>query len=207
MTHSMPAPTTVVFDLGKVLLDFDYALAARRFAPLTPFSAEAIKTNLVGVDLLHRYEVGELTTPRFFQEIQKTFRYRGDFAQFARDFGDIFTEIPEIIRLHARVRQQGLPTFILSNTNELAVEHIRRHYPFFAGFEGYVLSYEQRSMKPEPRIYEVLEEMSGAARDQIVYIDDHRPNVEAALARGWQAVHHQTPAETVARVEQVLGLG
>ena len=203
----MPAPTTVVFDLGKVLLDFDYTIAARRFAPLTPFSAEEIKTSLLGVDLLFRYERGELQTPQFFAEIQKTFQYRGTFDRFARDFGDIFTEIPEMIRLHARVRARRLPTYILSNTNEMAVLHIRRHYPFIAGFDCYVLSYEQRCMKPEPRIYEILEEMSGASRDQIVYIDDHSPNVQAALARGWQAVQHQTPLVTIARVEQLLGLG
>ena len=54
-----------------------------------------------------------------------------------------------MIQLHAALRQQGIPTYIFSNTNELAVSHIRRTFPFFANFDGYILSYEHGAMKPD----------------------------------------------------------
>jgi FMN phosphatase YigB (HAD superfamily) len=41
----------------------------------------------------------------------------------------------------AALRANGIPTCIFSNTNPIAVRHIRTAFPFFANFDGYVLSY------------------------------------------------------------------
>ena len=201
----MPTPTIAVFDLGKVLVDFDYLIATRRLSQQSALAADPLKARLLAEDLLHRYELGELSTLEFFEKVRQTIQYRGSFAQFAADFADIFTEIPEMIQLHARLRARAFPLYLLSNTNELAVQHIRRHFPFFAGFDGYALSYEQRAMKPQPRLYEVVERMSGGRGAQILYLDDFPPNVTAALARGWQAILHQTPAQSIAQVTRLLG--
>jgi HAD superfamily hydrolase (TIGR01509 family) len=105
--------------------------------------------------------------------------------------------MPEMVGLHQQLRASGVPTFILSNTNELAVGHIRARYPFFAGFDGYSLSYEQRSMKPDARIYEAVEEMSGCRGAELLYLDDRPENVAAGAARGWQAIEHVDPAVTL----------
>jgi len=62
-----------------------------------------------------------------------------------------------MIELHAGLWKQKIPTYIFSNTNEIAVGHIRRSFPFFTAFDGYILSYEVGAMKPGPKIYEALE--------------------------------------------------
>ncbi len=69
-----------------------------------------------------------------------------------------------MIELHAELRQRGFKTYIFSNTNDLAIEHIRRNFPFFQNFDGYIFSYEVKSMKPGPAIYEALERMARPAR-------------------------------------------
>ena len=66
-----------------------------------------------------------------------------------------------MVQLQAALRQRGLPTYVFSNTNELAAEHIRRNFPFYANFDGYILSYEHGAMKPDARLYEVVERQSG----------------------------------------------
>ncbi len=58
-----------------------------------------------------------------------------------------------MIALHAELRGRGVPTYIFSNTNDLAIEHIRRNFPFFKNFVGYIYSYEIGAMKPDARIY------------------------------------------------------
>ena len=103
------------------------------------------------------------------------------------------------------MRQHGFQTWIFSNTNELAVQHIRTKYPFFANFDGYVLSYEQKSMKPDSGIYDVVEKMTGCRSAEILYIDDRLENIEAGAARGWRVILQETPEKTLAQV-QAMGL-
>ena len=116
--------------------------------------------------------------------------------EFGEFFADIFTAIPPMIEIHAGLRRRGIPTYIFSNTNDLAVEHIRRNFPFFRDFDGYIYSYEVGAMKPEAKIYEVLEKLAGRRGADIVYLDDRPENVAAGAARGWRTILHETPEKT-----------
>jgi len=120
-------------------------------------------------------------------------------------FADIFTPMQPMIELHAAIRQKGFPTWIFSNTNELAVQSIRKHFPFFAHFNGYILSYEHGAMKPDAKLYEVVERETGRSAGEILYLDDRPENIEAGKARGWQAVLHESPEKTKGALEK-LGL-
>ncbi|MGH7970055.1 MAG: HAD-IA family hydrolase, partial [Limisphaerales bacterium] len=141
----------------------------------------------------------------FYKEVCDATGYCGAFEEFATTFGDIFVPITPMVDLQATLRRNGLPTFIFSNTNELAVNHIRRVFPFFAGFDGYILSYEHGAMKPQPALYEVVERQSGHRGPELLYIDDRPENIEAGAQRGWQVILQETPEKTLAAIEK-LGL-
>ena len=106
--------------------------------------------------------------------------------------------------LHAELRSKKIPTYIFSNTNDMAIEHIRQAFPFFANFDGYIFSYEVRAMKPAAKIYEELEKMSGKRGAEVLYLDDRQENVDAGAARGWQVILQTEPAKSRAAIE---GLG
>lgn len=194
----------VVFDIGKVLLDFDYRRAAMKLAAGTKLGGDEVKKILDHSPLLFSYETGHMTSEQFYREVAAAVGFTGDFQQFAGCFCDIFTPIDEIIDLHSRLRQRGMPTYICSNTNPLAVDHMRRCFPFLKDFDGYVFSYEHGAMKPDPKIYEVVESMTGRRGPALLYIDDRLENIEAAQARDWQAIHHQTPTLTLDRVRHLV---
>lgn len=199
-TATSPTPTAVVFDLGKVLLEFDYGIVARRLAAHSGRDAEQIRGLLDQSPLLFRFESGQMTNDEFFREVSALTGYTGAFDEFADIFGDIFAPIAPMIDLHAQLRARGVPTFIFSNTNGLAVRHIRASYPFFAGFTDYIYSHEAGAMKPDHRIYEIVERCTGRRSAELLYIDDRKENVDAGHARGWRVVHHQTPEQTIAAV-------
>jgi HAD superfamily hydrolase (TIGR01509 family) len=201
----MTKPSIVVFDLGKVLVDFDYSIAGRRLAAQSDMSPDEVQKYLDHSPLLYRYETGLLTRREFFAEVQQATGFRGSLEEFGSFFADIFSEMPAMIALHAELRRKGIPTYIFSNTNDLAIEHIRQAFPFFANFDGYVLSYEVRAMKPAARIYEALEEVSGKRGAEVLYLDDRRENVEAGAARGWQVILQTEPGLSCATVAK-LGL-
>jgi FMN phosphatase YigB (HAD superfamily) len=197
----MSLPKAVIFDLGRVLLDFDYRIALGRLAERCALSRDELGQLLDQSPLLHRYESGQLSDEQFFAEFQSAAGFRGDLASFASTFGDIFAPIEPMVRLHADLCARGVPTFVFSNTNNLAVRHIREAYPFFAQFRGYVLSYQHGAMKPDPRLYEVVERTTGCAGPELFYLDDRPENIEVAQPRGWQAVVHVSPAASRHAIE------
>lgn len=201
----MPTPTIVVFDLGKVLVDFDYTIAARKLAEHCGQPPEEVKKHLDYSPVLLRYESGLMTREEFFGVVRELTGFRGPIDMFASFFADIFWEIPRMIAIQAALRRNRIPTYIFSNTNDLAIEHIRRNFPFFANFDGYILSYEVRAMKPDAKIYEELEHLAGKQGAEILYLDDRQENVDAGAVRGWQVILQTDPEKSVAAMKQ-LGL-
>ena len=193
-----------MFDLGKVLVDFDYGIAARKLAERSAAPANEIRLLIDQSPLLFRYESAGMTTQQFFEEVRQRIRFTGTFDEFAAAFADIFTEIPEMTRLHEEVRARGLPTLVLSNTNEIAIAHVRQNFPFFAHFTNYVFSFEHGVLKPEPRIYEIAEQQSGCREGEILFLDDKPENVEGGARRGWRTICHSSPSESIKAVRDWL---
>ena len=198
----METPKIIVFDLGKVLVDFDYSIAIPRIAAHGTLSVAGIKTFFFQSHLLVDYESGRLTRLEFYEQARRVTGFQGTLEEFGEFFADIFTAIPPMIELHAGLHRRGIPTYIFSNTNDLAVEHVRRNFPFLRDFDGYIYSHEVKAMKPDPKIYEALEKLTGRRGAEILYIDDRPENVAGGAARGWRTILHETPEKTRMAVEK-----
>jgi glucose-1-phosphatase len=198
----MKPENIVVFDLGKVLLDFDYSIALPRLATHSTLPADDIRKFFFHSPVLLDYESGQLTRQEFFELTRQAIGFQGTIETFGGFFADIFTEIPPMIELHAELRRRGVPTYIFSNTNDLAIEHVRRNFPFFANFDGYIYSYEVKAMKPDRKIYEALEKLASRHGADLVYLDDRPENVAGGAARGWRTILHETPEKTRAAMER-----
>jgi putative hydrolase of the HAD superfamily len=198
-------PSVVVFDLGKVLLDFDYEIAARKISSRGTVTLGQARQLMESSPLATRFESGLMTNEQFAVEVCSACGFSGTLNDFYAAFADIFWEIKPMIAMQAALRAGGIPTYIFSNTNDIAIAHIRRRYPFFAHFDGYVLSYEQGDRKPDSKIYAALERMAGRTGGAILYLDDRAENVQAGLDRGWRALVHETPKKTIPALRN-LGL-
>lgn len=190
----------VVFDLGNVLLYFDYGILIRKLAPFCNLDEAGLHRLINQSPLLYQFETGLLTNDQFFEAVSAEAGYTGSRDQFDTAFGNIFRPEERMIELNRRLRRAGIKTYIFSNTNDIAVTHIRAAYPFFAEFDGWIFSHEAKSMKPDARIYELLERESGLSGARLLYIDDRKENIDAGAARGWQVVWHQDVERTLAAV-------
>lgn len=198
-------PKIVVFDLGKVLLNFDYRIAARRIAERSRSDWPTVQKHLDHSPSLYRYETGLMTRQEFYEAACREIGFTGTVDEFGSFFADIFWPIEPMVMLHAELRGKGIPTYIFSNTNDLAMEHINRNFPFMRDFEAHILSYEVGAMKPAVKIYEVLERVSDRRGAEILYLDDRPENVDAGAARGWQVILQTTPENSRACMVE-LGL-
>jgi FMN phosphatase YigB (HAD superfamily) len=196
----------IIFDLGKVLVDFDYTIAARKIAARGTKTPADLHSFLGSSPLLVEYECGRISRRDVYEAVRAVTGFLGPLEEFGGYFAEIFSPIPDMIKLQAELRQRGFQTYIFSNTNDLAVEHVRNDFPFFKNFDGYIFSYEVGAMKPQPAIYAAMEKMAGRREADLIYIDDRPENIAAGQARGWRTVLHETPEQT-RQALSVMGLG
>lgn len=197
--------TAVVFDLGGVLIDVQYTRAIEQLRARCSADADRLQQALRSASSLQRFECGELTPREFHAAFCDVGRLDIGFEAFCAVYCDIFEPVPQMIEAHRQARARGIETYIFSNTSELHLEHIRRHYPFVSQFDGYFLSYELGVMKPDDAAYTAVEKTIGCPARQLLYIDDRVENFEAGARRGWHALHHTDAEATIARLRS-LGL-
>ncbi len=90
-------------------------------------------------------------------------------------------------KLLRALRTRGVPVFALSNFGTDSFEIAKSVYPVLAEFDRAYISGHMGVIKPDPEIYERLENDCGVAPQRLLFADDRLNNIEAALARGWQA--------------------
>ena len=103
----------------------------------------------------------------------------------------------------AGLRGHGLKTGILSNSGPGARER-ERHHGFEAIVDALVYSHEVGLKKPDPAIYELTVRRLGVAGEEIAFLDNWLPAIEAAQAAGWHGVLHEDTESSIADLERLI---
>ena len=181
----------ILFDLGKVLIHFDFERGYRAMEGLCPYAAAEIPRRLLGTGLVERFETGLIEPRDFVAELSAILDLKMDYARFCEIWSGIFTEplIPErmLEGLAARYR-----LVLISNTNAIHFESIRGRYALLRHFHSLVLSYEVKAMKPQQEIFRAALEAAGCRAKECFYTDDIAEYVAAARRMGIDAVQFQS---------------
>jgi putative hydrolase of the HAD superfamily len=178
----------IFFDLGKVLIHFDFRRGYRALEGLCPYTAAEIPRRLAGTGLVERFETGRVEPRDFVDQICRILELKVDFDQFSVIWSSIFTDIliPQSM-LEGLGRRYRL--VLVSNTNALHFEMIRQTYgSLLRYFDQLVLSYEVHAMKPMPEIFQAAVDAAGCRPDECFYTDDIVAYTEAAKRMGIDAV-------------------
>jgi len=196
----------VVFDLGGVLIDFDFNLINRRIAELTGLQPEEIRGRLTTCSGFFDFECGRINETEFHACVEQTLERRIPYATFHELWNSIFSaEIAPTVALVGQLRKQRIKVGLLSNTNVLHFEFLKPRLPVLSEIEHVFTSHEIGWRKPEPQAYQhVLNEMKVPAA-QAVFVDDLIENIEGAKKVGMFGVHASS-AENVAAGLRGLGL-
>jgi FMN phosphatase YigB (HAD superfamily) len=206
----------VIFDIGGVLLDYDFELAVRAAMPLSGLTAEEIRRRLFGsgdyAGTEHRSEVldfecGKISGEEFHAFVQQLLGCRMPYAAFCDAWNCIFKrEIGPTVALARQLQaRKGLKVGALSNTNVIHFEFIRQRWSVLQEITYIYASHEIKRRKPDPECYHhVLRDM-GVAASRTVFIDDFAHNVAAARAVGMKGIH-ATDTEAVRKGLAELGL-
>jgi FMN phosphatase YigB (HAD superfamily) len=177
----------LIFDLGKVIVPFDFNRGYRAMEGLCGLPAADIPKRIGTTDLVIRFETGLVEPKDFVAELSALLGLRVDYDQFCNIWSSIFlpdTLIPEAM-LESLGRKYRL--LLLSNTNAIHFTMIREQYPFVRHFDELVLSHEVKAMKPSPKIYREAIARAGCPAEECFFTDDVAAYVEAARKEGIDA--------------------
>lgn len=186
----------VIFDLGKVLIDFSVDKACRQIADLAQCAPADVRAFLFDTGLEYRFEAGEFTFDELHQQFELKMQQQIDKDQLAYASADIFSAIPESLELLRSLRAtHAIPMILLSNTNSVHWEFITRTWEIQRMFDACILSFEVRAMKPDPKIYEHALRHAGIPPSQCFFTDDIPENIAGAKRLGIDAVLFQSAAQ------------
>jgi putative hydrolase of the HAD superfamily len=181
---------TILFDLGRVLIDFDHMASARAIAGLTTRPPKEIYDLFFDSPLTRSFEEGKIPAREFFFEVKALLKLDITFERFAAIWNDIFfisTHNREALRLATSLRKR-YRVCMLSNINTLHLEYCRTHFaPVFKPFHLVFASCELGFIKPEPEIYRKALALLKAEPEEVFYTDDRKELVEVARGMGFKA--------------------
>lgn len=175
-----------LFDIGNVIVRFDYSLASAKYAERSNIEEDPIESIS---DLYVELERGDLTGIEFADRSIDRLGFDGTTDEFIEICEDIFTPNDPVWDLVRKVEGR-FPLYLLSNISEIHHKSLFRDHEIFKSFDSGIFSYEARSLKPELSIYEKAIELvgiSGIHHEKVIYIDDLEANCVAGKNAGFEA--------------------
>ncbi len=191
----------VIFDLGKVLIDFDFSsfwqsIGARIDESFLDMAEEPI--------LL--FEAGKISRSDFFEDMKKVYSFELPLTKFEELWCNVFSPMDDMIGLAKEISKK-YNVYILSNTDEIHFPYIWKNYPSLHFFKNnLMLSYELDSVKPEEDIYKNALKRFDLNPQECVMIDDRPVNALAAEKMGMRGITHRTCEETKEKLYKILTL-
>ena len=195
----------IVFDLGRVLIEFDPVTYLRGFGYPEEL-VQRLHEIVFGRDWylydrgdFHRIEDLAAATaeryPSYAEEIYAVMR--GEWVK-------IHYLKPDTADYLAELKRRGYRIYILSNLSIDSYEFVSR-YDFFHTVDGGVFSYQERSCKPEEKIYRVLLDRYGLTPEETIFLDDNPDNIAEANRLGIHGVLFTDLPAAREETERLLG--
>lgn len=187
----------IVFDFGDVFINLNKNAVVRELKKFNvdEFSDELRENN-------HKYEKGLISSEEFLSGYQQA---NPEFSkeEIKRSWNTILTDFPryrlDFIKRLSEKKEYKL--ILLSNTNEIHINWIKEHVPFFEEFrkcfDAFYLSYEINMRKPDAEIYRFVLEEHGLKAEECLFIDDTAANTQAAEELGFHTWNLEPTREDV----------
>ena len=184
-----------LFDIGHVLVDFDYQIFLDALSEATGKPCEP----LTGRDLEMHYavETGEISDAQWVDYLNQSMGVPWTLEELTQLWSRIFTKQKEGRLLFEDAKRSNVPVYLLSNIAKHHVDAIENNWPgIFEEINGKFFSYQIGVRKPHPDIYRHALNELGVEGNQCFFVDDLPDNIEAARSLGMNA--HQFIPENYA---------
>ena len=180
--------SAIVFDLGNVLIPFDYSKAINKLNEVENGLGNRFYDFFKSNYNLHReFEIGKISEKEFINKILSIVDHKIDEKTLCKYYADIFSLNEDVISL-LPIMKKNYKLFLLSNTDSIHKKYGWEKYDFLKYFDKLILSFEVGAVKPDEKIFREVEKASELPSSEHFFIDDIQEYVEGAKNVGWDAV-------------------
>jgi glucose-1-phosphatase len=191
---------TFLYDIGRVLLDFDFESSLARLLP--PEFADPHGSLSQLLSRKDDFESGLITADDYVCWALGVIGNGATSAEFRHAWQRIFTPNEPMWDKVRQLAAAGHRLILFSNTNAIHCPWLFEAYPDFSLFDGAVLSFEVGAIKPHPLIYQHAMDIHDLDPSTTLYIDDMPENIATGLEFGFHC--HQYRLDDHAAFERWL---
>ena len=92
----------------------------------------------------------------------------------------------------SKLKDKGYNLYILSNISRESYEYVKNTIDIDKVFKGGIYSYQEKLLKPDRQIYELIVNKYNLNKDETLFFDDKQKNVDAACDFGIKGVLFRT---------------
>lgn len=190
----------IIFDIGNVLLDFN--------------PKEYLKLKLKEDKIIEVYEEifkseewlmldrGTILEEEAIDIIANRSNENAELIKLSfENWYDILRPIDKNISVLRKLKESGYKVYYLSNFHLKAFENVTSKYDFFNIFDGGVVSYEEKLIKPEIEIYNKIIEKYNLNANESIFIDDMEENIEKAKEVGFKTILFKNEEELIVSLQ------
>lgn len=174
---------TFLFDIGRVLLDFDFESSLATLLP--PGSGGTRERMDLLLEKRHEFESGAIPEEEYTAWALETLGSTATPDEFRQAWRNIFTPNEAMWQTVRELSAAGHRLILFSNTNGIHCPWIFTEFPQFSLFPEAVLSYQVGAIKPEPPIYQFAIRHHGLVPEETLYIDDLPENIATGRTFGF----------------------
>lgn len=193
----------IIFDVGKVLVEFDWEGAFHKLG-FEGDTFEAVADATVRSSDWNEYDRSSMTDEEqlaFF--VRKAPKYEKEICLFWKHVGLPIWQYGYSMDLVKGLREKGYHTYVLSNYARHTYECTREALSFEHEMDGAVFSFQVGAIKPEPEIYRTLLERFSIKAEESVFLDDKKENLLAAEQFGINTIRFTTYENAIEELQKI----
>lgn len=179
-------PEAVIFDIGNVLIEWQPERYYDRV-----IGEERRKEMFATVDLHgmnDKIDMGGDFKDVIYATAEDYPQFRDEIRMWYDNWIELANPvIDHSVRLLRALRAKGVPVFTLTNFGPASFAYAETQFDFLTEFDRRYISGHMKVIKPDLKIYQMVEEDCGIAPEALLFADDRVDNVNMARSRGWQA--------------------
>jgi len=208
----MPKISTIIFDFGGIFLNLDHQKTFDAFSDL--LGEKVSMENAIDVlgECLYDIEKGTISNETFLWKIQKLRNGNLDPIDIIKAYNAMLLDVRNEIFPFLREIRKKYKVLLLSNTNAIHIRYVLQNVlerkngirDWDSYFDTVYYSHEMGMRKPDHIIYKEVIKLEGLDPKEVLFIDDTRENVTAAMECGWNAVQHDPTSKIEEKIEQYI---
>lgn len=179
----------LIFDFGKVLVNYDFDLYFSHIIS-DPEKLAAFSKIMNNPEVVNKMDLGEMSVDEIIGELQaKHPEFSSEFVIFGQRYPEIVLgEVEGMRDLLTQLKQKGYKLYGLSNWCSKVYLTMKQYDQIFGLLDGFVISSDERLIKPNPAIYQRLFEKYNLKPEECVFADDKIENIAGSENVGMKAI-------------------